>query len=133
MNRILASVLLVFSAPAIAMQAASTEQVFCGGQVVVIAQVKEGTSEDCRLRLGSSCMPQDGMHVSVTVSEVLGVRKDWKYGTYDPSLTSRHAMELMGETLDLHVDASSQPWVTTVDSELGPDMTGISIIQLRRH
>ena len=121
MNRIFASALLVFSAPTIAMQAASTEQVFCGGQVVVIAQVKEGTSEDCRLRMASPCLQKNGMHLSVTVSEVLGVRTDWRHGTYDPSLTSRHATELIGQTLDLHVDASAVPWVTTVDDELGPD------------
>jgi hypothetical protein len=127
MKWIIASLLLSLSAPAVAMQAASTEQVFCAGHVVVVAQVKEGVSEDCRLRMAAPCLQEHGMRLSVTVSEVLAVKKDWDrrmYETYDPSFSPRHAMELIGRTLDLHVDTGAVPWVTTTDSERGPDNDG---------
>jgi hypothetical protein len=126
MKGIFTCLLVALSAPAIAMQAASTDQVFCTGQVVVVGKVKGGTSEDCRHRMASPCNPEHGMRLSVSVSEVLAVKKDWNgeaYLTYDPSFTPRHAMELIGQTLDLHVETGAMPWVTTLHEGV-PDSGG---------
>jgi hypothetical protein len=122
MKEILASSLLVLTTPALAMQAATSEQVLCTGQVVVVARVKGGTSEDCRLSAAAPCSPDDLMRLSVTVEEVLAVRKDAdpvKDRAYDPSLTPRHVSELIGQILDLNVQAIAGSWVTTIDGDRG--------------
>jgi len=65
---ILAACFLFLATPAFADQLASTTEVFCSDQVVVVARVNEGTSEDCRLRMAAPCDEEDAMRLRVTVS-----------------------------------------------------------------
>jgi hypothetical protein len=109
-KRILASLLLMLSATAFADQLASLEQLFCSGQVAMVARVKAGNSEDCRLHMAAPCDPENAIRLSVTVNEVLAVKSSWDkvmFSTYDPALSPRHVGELVGRTLILHVDAVS--------------------------
>jgi hypothetical protein len=60
--------------------------------------------------MAAPCDEENGIRLSVTVSEVLAVKSSWDrvmFGTYDPALTPRHVGELVGRTLKLHVDAIS--------------------------
>ena len=121
MKGTLASCFLVLVAPAAsAEQPASTTQIFCANQVVVVARVNEGASEDCRLHMAAPCSEENGMRLRVTVSEVLAVKDSWDkvtFSTYDPALAPRHVGELVGRTLYLHVDAISGPGTPATDSE----------------
>jgi hypothetical protein len=129
---IVASCFLVLAAPALADEIlfdepASMTQLFCSDQVVVVGRVKEGTSEDCRLRMASPCGSQENQtHLSVTVSEVLAVRNGWDKGRfpmYDPALAPRHVGELVGRTLELEVAAISGADFAATDTEPdGPDL-----------
>jgi hypothetical protein len=77
-KRILASALTLLPLPALATLPASAAQVFCTGTVVVVARVQAGTSEDCRLHYFSgNCSPEDGVRLSIVVSEILAVSKDY--------------------------------------------------------
>ena len=132
MKAIVASCFLVLAAPALADEIlfdepASMTQLFCSDQVVVVGRVKEGTSEDCRLRMASPCGSQENQtHLSVTVSEVLAVRNGWDKGRfpmYDPALAPRHVGELVGRTLELEVAAISGADFAATDTEPdGPDL-----------
>ena len=120
MKGVLASCFLVLAVPAFADQPASTTQIFCGGQVVVVARVNEGTSEDCRLCMAAPCNEENGMRLSVTVIEVLAVKNNWDkatFSTYDPALTPQHVGELVGRTLQFRVDAMSGPGFAATDTE----------------
>ena len=120
MKGILAACFLFLATPAFADQLASTTEVFCGDQVVVVARVDEGTSEDCRLRMAAPCDEEDAMRLRVTVSEVLAVRNSWdtiKFSTYDPALAPRHVGELVGRTIHLHVYAIFWDGFAATDTE----------------
>jgi hypothetical protein len=131
-KRIIGSCLLVLAVPVLADEAlfdepASMTQLFCSDQVVVVGRVKEGTSEDCRLRMASPCGSQENQtHLSVTVSEVLAVKDGWdevRFPTYDPALAPRHVGELVGRTLELEVAAISGADFAATDTEPdGPEL-----------
>lgn len=127
MKAIVASCFLVLAAPVFAELPASMTQLLCSDQVVVVGRVKEGTSEDCRLRMASPRGSQENQtHLSVTVSEVLAVRNDWdnsRFPMYDPALAPRHVGELVGRTLELEVAAISGADFAATDTEPdGPDL-----------
>lgn len=127
MKTIVASCFLVLAAPVFAELPASMTQLFCSDQVVVVGRVKDGTSEDCRLRMPSPCGSQENQtHLSVTVSEVLAVRNGWdkvRFRIYDPALAPRHVGELVGRTLELEVAAISGADFAATDTEPdGPDL-----------
>jgi hypothetical protein len=53
---------------------ATREQILCAGSTeVVIAEVLGGYGADCRLKGSSDCMPQDVVHLSIRIKQVLGV------------------------------------------------------------
>jgi hypothetical protein len=124
---IIAFCFFVLAAPVFAELPASTTQLFCSTQVVVVGRVKEGTSEDCRLHMASPCGSQENQtRLSVTVSEVLAVNNGWdkdRFPTYDPALAPRHVGELVGRTLELEVAAIHGPDFAATDTEPdGPDL-----------
>jgi hypothetical protein len=51
---------------------ATREQILCASSEVVIAEVLGGSGADCRLKGASDCMPQDVVHLSIRIKQVLG-------------------------------------------------------------
>lgn len=106
-NALLASV-TVFSVPASATMRATTEQLFCASNLVIVASVMGGNGEDCRLHTSEKCEPQNSVRLSVVVSKVIAMSKALTAQLTENSSYAPSGMaNIVGQTLTFSVDAIS--------------------------